>query len=455
MSAIGGGILFGSGGAAAAPSANSYLLACGFDASIETLRLFITSDGLSFRDLYAGQITVTGLDASETIRDPDIIAHGGRFYIAYTRSGGVHGLGGEQGNIGVLVSDDLKGWSLYTHIHVPAILTDPGKIWAPKWFTDVDGSIHLIASVSYSPYTLFAPYVAHALTDDFRQWSAFTAIGTDIGASSAIDYFLLRVGATYHLFFQLETGTLITHADSTSPWTGYVSDSDGPVDLHGEGPCVAIINGVYRLYVDQQDETPAYAVPRYVESTDLATWGAPQSASLVGSASTLVSLKHLAVNTLTDIKAFTAAESAWHADERQLGVVYGAGTAYALTNTSALLNLGTTPLSVVLPSRGTWKISATVMLKAIAATTAAETVALKLRRTNNTAADLTGGALAAGTLPAMTTTNVTIGQYKLPTILYKTTNDDDVIEVWGSLSAALSAGDIKCTSGEILYEKVG
>lgn len=125
---------------------------------------------------------------------------------------------------------------------------------------------------------------------------------------------------------------------------------------------------------------------------------------------------------------------------------YSAGTAYALTNSAAALDFGTTDPSITIPYGGTWEITACVQLSYNAATVAAETATLKLRRTNNTAADLSNSSVTID-LPVSTTLTNTYGFITLPPVIYTTVNANDVVTIFGNVSAALGAGTIDATAG--------
>ena len=122
---------------------------------------------------------------------------------------------------------------------------------------------------------------------------------------------------------------------------------------------------------------------------------------------------------------------------------YSTGTVYSLTNTAAALVFGTTSPSITIPTAGTWKITARVQLAYAGATVSTETVTLKLRRTNNTAADLTNGSLTVD-LPVATTLTNTYGTVTLPPVYYTTLNANDVVTIFGNVSATLGAGTINC-----------
>lgn len=125
---------------------------------------------------------------------------------------------------------------------------------------------------------------------------------------------------------------------------------------------------------------------------------------------------------------------------------YGAGTAYAFTNTAAAIDLGTTDPSITITTAGTWKITACVQVTYTGATVVAETATLKLRRTNNTAADLTSSSITLD-LPAATTLTYTYGIVQLPAVYYTTVNANDVVTIFANVSAGLGAGTIDAVAG--------
>ena len=94
--------------------------------------------------------------------------------------------------------------------------------------------------------------------------------------------------------------------------------------------------------------------------------------------------------------------------------VYAAGTAYQLTASSAALVFGTTSPSLTIDKAGTYLLFGQVNLKYNGATFAAErTVTLKVRRTNNTAADVSNSSATAVT-DIVTTKTFTFATINLP-----------------------------------------
>lgn len=134
--------------------------------------------------------------------------------------------------------------------------------------------------------------------------------------------------------------------------------------------------------------------------------------------------------------------------------VYAAGTAYSLTNVAALLNFGTTDPSLTITAAGTYIIFGWARIDYNAATFAANrTVTLKLRRTNNTAADLTNGSTQAKT-NIITTETETFGKFFIIPSTYVTTNTTDIIEVWGSIDTVPTAGSIDAVEAGIVAVRI-
>lgn len=134
--------------------------------------------------------------------------------------------------------------------------------------------------------------------------------------------------------------------------------------------------------------------------------------------------------------------------------VYAAGTAYSLTSSAAALDFGTTDPALTIDKPGTYLIFGRASLKYNAATFAAnQSATIKLRRTNNTAADLTNGSTTA-TLRVITTITDSVGVLSLAPVIYSTTNSDDAIALYGSLSATPSAGSVDATEASIVVIKL-
>lgn len=123
---------------------------------------------------------------------------------------------------------------------------------------------------------------------------------------------------------------------------------------------------------------------------------------------------------------------------------YGAGTAYAFTNTAAAIDFGTTDPAIVITAAGTYLLFGQVLLAYTGATVVAETATVKVRRTNNTAADVSQ--VVVIDLPVATTLTHTYGVVTIPPVVYTTANIDDALTLFGNVSAALGAGTIDATA---------
>lgn len=130
--------------------------------------------------------------------------------------------------------------------------------------------------------------------------------------------------------------------------------------------------------------------------------------------------------------------------------VYAVGTGYSLTNTAAALDFGTTDPSLTLSAPGTYLILARAKIDYTGATFAAvRTITLKLRRTNNTAADLTSGSTTFLT-QIITTLTFTAGVVSLPPVIYTTTNANDAITIFGDVDTVPTAGSADISAAEIV-----
>ena len=245
----------------AASAATRYVFAAflGDDASKQKLSLYTSKNGLDFTLLantgYAGP---TGV-----LRDPSIMKHtDGNYYIAYTLQSWTT----TSSSFAIASSPDLKTWTFRTE--VPAQVTDVKHTWAPEWFKDTDGSVHLIVSIDTSS-TQFKSYLYTASDDTLGKWGTPTPLG--IGPNY-IDTFVVKIGALYHALTKNETSKFIEHATAsalTGPWT-FVGTGDWAGWGSGkEGPALfKLDSGQWRLMMDCYGNCGFLSAT----STDLNTW---------------------------------------------------------------------------------------------------------------------------------------------------------------------------------------
>ena len=210
------------------------------------------------------------------------------------------------------------------------------------------------------------------------------------------------------------------------------------------------------------DTTLAYA--DYLEATDAAGTGTDKLIRNGASGQTIVNTK---TGTTGGLYVNDASVGGWSAtaitypkfnltdgsDKNYMVNIVGAGTAYALTNTAAAVDLGTTDPVITIDKAGTYKITATINLQMAGATFAASrVVTIKLRRTNNTPADLTGGSAVMDT--GITTTVTGTMEYVTLQVIYTTANLDDAITIFGDVSVVPSAGALNVTQANIIAERL-
>lgn len=141
-------------------------------------------------------------------------------------------------------------------------------------------------------------------------------------------------------------------------------------------------------------------------------------------------------------------------DKNYTIAAYSAGTVYSLTATSAALDFGTTDPAIVLNKAGTYMIQGRVNLQYTGATFAASrTVTLKLRRTNNTPADLTNGTSTLATA-IVTTVTATFMIVQLPPVIYTTTVLTDAITIFGDVSVVPSAGNLQAMAASVIATRL-
>jgi hypothetical protein len=260
---LGGTVLagLGAGPAAAAGPAPHYLMTAFTNSSESNMYVYDSSNATDYGLIRANAYT----PPSGLIRDPSVMRHtDGYYYLVYTTNW-------TGDTIGFARSADHVNWTFLRNVTV-GLNGATGSTWAPEWFKDTDGSIHVIFSASTGGTAgQFQPYRITATSGDLSTWSARAAIGIP---ANHIDTFVVRSGATYHAFLKNETTKYIEHATASSltgpwaftgtgNWAGWGSGLEGPA-------LVQLPTGAWRLYFDQYGAGRYY----YADSTDLNTWSA-------------------------------------------------------------------------------------------------------------------------------------------------------------------------------------
>lgn len=134
---------------------------------------------------------------------------------------------------------------------------------------------------------------------------------------------------------------------------------------------------------------------------------------------------------------------------------YSAGTVYTLTTTSQKVDFGTTDPVVTIPSPGTYLIFTNIKLEANGLTLAvARQSDFKLRRTNNTAADIPNAVTNFKSPAIAVAQNGTAGDVDMAVIKYTTENSGDVLELWGSISGSTLSGTMTVGEASVVAVKI-
>lgn len=203
----------------------TFLMSAFTATSQDRLSLFSSRDGVTF--------TSVGSEVYRPpqglLRDPSILrAADGQYYVAYTT-------GWTGSTFGIARSADLQRW---THVaDVPVALPGVTNVWAPEWFRDSDGSLHLVVSLSKGgTQGPFAAYAVKALDASLTRFAAPTPMrGLE---QNFIDTFVIQHDGRYVAFTKNETTKFIERAtapslqgpwtlDRTGDWAGWGGPSEG------------------------------------------------------------------------------------------------------------------------------------------------------------------------------------------------------------------------------------
>jgi len=227
------------------------------------------------------------------LRDPSLIRHQGLWYICYT-AGPVGGLG-QADYFRIISSADLVNW---THVKDVSLRAVPHTryTWAPEWFVEHDGRLHVLVSVSHWPTNEHELYEIHPMdaADIAGEWSSpvrlhgpafpefartFAPEGTQANAQrvGAYDAYVRKIGGLYHLWYFNRPTSSLAHATApslTGPYTSTVTTNLYGTGSWKEGQTMMPLGGrAWRFTYADAITSTLY----YVESADdWATWTTPQ-----------------------------------------------------------------------------------------------------------------------------------------------------------------------------------
>jgi hypothetical protein len=236
-------------------------------AAVSDLQIYTSKDALNFTLLSdTGYVGPSGY-----LRDPSIMKHtDGKFYVAFTTPPTL-GCCGAETSFAIASSSDLKKWTTVTQ--VPCGIPGTTNVWAPEWFKDDDGSVHILVTIDNKTYHY------EATDSTLTKFGA----GTAIGIAPYIDTFVVKIAGTYHAL--AKGSAYIEHATASSlngPWT-FVDKGDwAGWGLHKEAPALIDLgNGVWRVYFDAGSTGHEMSSD---SSDNFKTWTAPKGLPTVGNA---------------------------------------------------------------------------------------------------------------------------------------------------------------------------
>lgn len=260
-------------------------LASFFDEDDESLHILKSPDGLDWTDVGAGY--------GDTVRDPTLLYRNNKWWIAHTHDGSPTDV------IPIINSDDLLTWTSVVELDTSAMSNPGPHAWAPEWFIDDDGSVHLI--ITGGDTGSHALYETHPTNAGWTTWSDFVEITGTGFPDDMIDAFIVKLDLTYYLFYKDDDTDYICLATSTSLTSGYTEIEDGDWTGFGsgvEGQClVQIDSATWRIYYNETLTNGQY----YSESVDnFVTWSSPAAIS---------DLSYLSHGTVLQVSDFPAYNS--------------------------------------------------------------------------------------------------------------------------------------------------
>ncbi len=222
--------------------------------SEQKLRLWVSRDAQTWRPLTADWVYEDPHGATGgNVRDPSIVWRGGAWWIAYTNDQ-VNGVNTPQWSLARSV--DLLHWTWVADISTASVAGALNN-WAPEFFVDSDGSLHVLVSInSKTGVDRFQIYETHP-TDaaGLTAWSPPIRVSGDGIPANAIDPFVLKQDGTYFLFWKDDTHLNLGVSASTS-LTGPYQSVNPHITADGtncEGPnVIPLSQGVWRLICDQR-----------------------------------------------------------------------------------------------------------------------------------------------------------------------------------------------------------
>jgi hypothetical protein len=224
------------------PGNHKYVFAA-FNSDDTRLRIQSSDDGLVWKD---ENVSHMGLQ----MRDPSIMFYDNAWWIAHTGCGAtLDNCGGDGRNTFTIESSRYGGMWRYRESVTAGAGSRPST-WAPEWFIDSDGSVHVFVAHAANGAGHHITEV-HALDRGLKSWSTPLELRGDFPAE-AIDPFVWKTGSTYHLLYS--SGSCIGHAVANTiqgEWKVTGSGDWAKWGCSWEGPFVLEVGGGrWRVYLD-------------------------------------------------------------------------------------------------------------------------------------------------------------------------------------------------------------
>ena len=222
--------------------------------SEEKLRLWVSRDAQTWSPLATGWVYEDPHGATGgNVRDPSITWYGGAWWIAYTNDQ-VNGVTTPRWSLAR--SADLIHWAWVADVSTASVAGALNN-WAPEFFTDADGSLHVFLSITTRPTVdNFRIYETHPTNPaDLTSWSPPAALSGDGLPADAIDPFVTKKDGVYFVFWKDDANMNLGVSSSTSLTSGYrsVNPRITAERTNCEGPSVIPLSeGVWRLICDQR-----------------------------------------------------------------------------------------------------------------------------------------------------------------------------------------------------------
>lgn len=246
--------------------------------------------------------------SGHVVRDPSILKVGSKWWIAHTNISFT-----ATTSFDVASTTDGTNFTFVKSVDMSSVTgnTSDSYAWAPEWFVDTDGSVHVFVSLNAgvpNPFA-FGIYETHPTTADMLNWSLpvqMTKVGGGDVQTNIIDPFMVKRGSTYYLWFK-DSNQFIQYASSASLTSGYTVQTSGdwagfgyadPGDggkTRKEGEClVQLPDGRWLILLDQDGVHMFYSIGD--ANWTPASWSTPvllppiQSGKFIPQHGTVVSL---------------------------------------------------------------------------------------------------------------------------------------------------------------------